>query len=71
MKVKRRLAFGFDAAPQLDLYTALANVIRQLDEMQSEISGGVRGHAHFNDLEERASAIGAELRAAFRNGKAR
>ena len=54
-----------------DLYTALSDVSRKLDEMLAELSSGVRSQAHFNQLEEQASDLGAQLRAVFRNGKVR
>lgn len=37
-----------------------------LDNLLSEVRGGIRGPYHFDTLEERAGAIGAGLRAAFR-----
>lgn len=39
--------------------------IDALDQLASELRGGIRGPAHFDMLEERAQAIGAALVAAF------
>jgi hypothetical protein len=40
-----------------------------LDGLKAEVSLGIRNQRHFDDLETRASAIGDELRAAFRKGR--
>ena len=71
MKVRRRLQFHMDGQAGSDLYAELADISRKLDEMLAAVSQGLRGAAQFNELEEQASAIGAQLRAAFRNGKMR
>jgi hypothetical protein len=39
-----------------------------LDTLVGEVRRGIRGPAHFDELEERASAIGTSVRAAFREG---
>jgi hypothetical protein len=40
-----------------------------LDGLKAEVSLGIRNQRHFDDLEGRASAIGDQLRAAFRTGR--
>lgn len=39
-----------------------------LDSLMAELSLGIRNQRHFDDLEERADAIGRGLRDAFRRG---
>lgn len=39
-----------------------------LDSLMAELSLGIRNQRHFDDLEERADAIGKGLRDAFRRG---
>lgn len=52
------------AKPSLE--RQLAEAQGQLDELLSEVTGGIRNSTHFDQLEERANAIGAGLRRAFR-----
>jgi len=40
----------------------------ELDALCGEVSHGIRGAGHFDELEERASQIGMGLRDAFRKG---
>ncbi len=40
-----------------------------LDGLMAELSLGIRNQRHFDELEEKADAIGKRLRAAFREGR--
>ncbi|WP_338445936.1 hypothetical protein V5F89_12375 [Pelagerythrobacter marensis] len=40
-----------------------------LDSVMAEVRLGIRNQRHYDDLEERAGAIGAEIRGAFREGR--
>lgn len=44
----------------------LDDQVAELDALVGEVRLGLRGPAHFDALEERATAIGKGLRAAFR-----
>lgn len=48
------------------LYARVEAVSAELDQLLGEISLGLRGPAHFDAIEERASNISRRLRAAFR-----
>ncbi|MDE8654789.1 hypothetical protein [Novosphingobium album (ex Liu et al. 2023)] len=54
----------------VSLGTLLDREVDALDALLSEVRGGIRGPAHFDRLEEKACAIGARLRAAFREREA-
>ena len=53
-------------ATKPSLERQLAEAQSQLDELLGEVTGGIRNSTHFDQLEERANAIGAGLRRAFR-----
>jgi hypothetical protein len=40
-----------------------------LDGLLAEVRLGIRNQRHFDELEERATAIGADVRGAFRDGR--
>lgn len=48
------------------LETELANQQSKLDELLGAVSVGIRDQRHFDELEERAQAIAANITRAFR-----
>jgi len=59
------ITIGRDTFPHL--YAAIDQARSEMDELAAEVSLGVRGADHFNDLEARAAGILSRLRAAFRS----
>ena len=51
----------------LSLEVNISEAQSEIDQLLAEISGGVRDQRHFDELEERASRIGEQLRFAFRS----
>lgn len=49
----------------------LADASSELDRLISEVDNGIRGAEHYNQLEVRVALIAKDLRAAFREGRAR
>lgn len=43
--------------------------LQAFDQVMAEVRGGIRSAAHYNDLEDRAKAIGRGLADAFRKGR--
>ena len=49
-----------------DLHARLTQASERLDQLLRDVSGGIRGPAHYNQLEGEATDIGVNLRSAFR-----
>jgi hypothetical protein len=47
----------------------LDDQLTEFDALMRDVRGGIRSPAHFDALEERASAIGRAMRDAFRSGR--
>ncbi|MET0181093.1 MAG: hypothetical protein ABW194_11530 [Novosphingobium sp.] len=65
--MRENLALRFaprPAAPSLETLLDLA--VGEIDELLAEVRTGVRDQRHFEALEERAAAIAAKIRGAFR-----
>jgi hypothetical protein len=56
---------GITAAPA-SLETLLDREVEAFDQVMSEVRNGVRGPAHYDELEERVTTIASGMRAAFR-----
>ena len=54
--------------PRPNVEQLLDRAVGELDQLVGEVRGGIRSQAHFADLEERATAIGRQIRGAFREG---
>lgn len=60
----------FSVAPP-SLSALVDRQIDALDQLASDVRGGIKSAHHFNELDERACEIGEKLRAAFRTVRAR
>ncbi len=57
-------------AGRADIEQLLDGELNAFDQLMAEVRQGIRGPAHFDALEERASRIATGLRAAFRQRSA-